>query len=223
MATKLQICNLALSWVGGDLIEDNGDPDPVATSEQVEAKICEANYDISLDQILSERTWTFATKYEVMDTPALTDPPMRYAKAFNLTDQSDGTSFLVNPVVFIHRVWSSSGNISNVFAPLEGSATNPPQPEWERVGDQIYADSSRIEVVYVAKVTDTTLYPTYFVSALATRIAADIAISLTENRQLQADLYTLYDQKITEAAAADGRQGRTERYDAKQLVGIRRY
>jgi len=52
-------------------------------------------------------------------------------------------------------------------------------------------------------------------------LAADAAIPLTENRQLQADLWALYGDKLREAAARDGQQGMNDKLRMPILTGVR--
>lgn len=55
MATKVEICNLAISWLGGNPIISLDD----STNE---AALCKANYDLQRDACLQAFDWTFATK-----------------------------------------------------------------------------------------------------------------------------------------------------------------
>jgi hypothetical protein len=60
-----------------------------------------------------------------------------------------------------------------------------------------------------------------FVQVVAARIAADIAMALTENRKLQVDMWQLYERKLAEAAASDGQQGSNDFITQTQLVDVR--
>jgi hypothetical protein len=71
------------------------------------------------------------------------------------------------------------------------------------------------------QVTDTAKFSPLFVQALAARIAADAAIPMTENRQLQVDMWGLYGDKLREAAARDGQQGTNDVITQQRLTSVR--
>lgn len=52
--TEVAICNLAIGWLGGNLISSLDD-------DSEEARLCKANYEASRDSALEDRDWTFAT------------------------------------------------------------------------------------------------------------------------------------------------------------------
>lgn len=54
MASIVDICNLSLGWLAGNLITD-------IAENSVEARLCSANFDLARDAVLEDRAWTFAT------------------------------------------------------------------------------------------------------------------------------------------------------------------
>ncbi len=52
--SEVDICNLALGWLGGNIITSLND-------QSTEAKLCKANYELCRDVVLEERDWTFAS------------------------------------------------------------------------------------------------------------------------------------------------------------------
>lgn len=74
--SEVDICNLALGWVGGNLITSLDD----ATNE---ARLCKAMYESSRDAALEDRDWTFATSRKYL-TPLASAPAFGYSKAFQL-------------------------------------------------------------------------------------------------------------------------------------------
>ena len=89
---------------------------------------------------------------------------------------------------------------------------------WEKEGKEILANVGVLYVKYVWRVTDPTAFSSAFVQTLAARIAADLCIPLTENRSLQADMWTLYQDKLMDAAATDGMQGRQQPLRSNALI-----
>ena len=76
----------------------------------------------------------------------------------------------------------------------------------EAVG--ILSDTSGLEILYTYRATDTTKYSTMFVTALATRLAAEMAFGLTNSKTAMAALMEEYeDIRLPRAIAADSQQG----------------
>lgn len=74
--TEVNICNIALSWLGASLITALDD-------ETTEAELCNSNYAFSRDVALEDRDWTFATGRDTL-TPSVTDPDFGFTYAFDL-------------------------------------------------------------------------------------------------------------------------------------------
>ena len=194
MTSEVGICNLALSWLGGNLIT-------ALTDDQKEAKICDANYALARDAVLEDRDWTFATKRYKL-TPDATSPVYGY-----------GQRFLI-PAEIIRVVHVGTDNNVN----------NPDQITipWQKEENFIVANEAQVFVRAIAKITDTSRFPPSFTHAVAARLAADIAIALTSSRSMMESMWQLYDAKLTAASSNDGRQGRREQIQATQLTSARR-
>ena len=74
--SEVSICNLGLSWLGGNLITSFED-------DTTEAKLCSANYDFSRDSVLEERDWTFATG-RIIPNKLADEPLFGFGAAFQL-------------------------------------------------------------------------------------------------------------------------------------------
>lgn len=74
--SEVGICNLALGWLGANLITSIDD-------DTVEGRLCDANYESSRDAALEDRDWTFATSRRSL-TLLGTAPAFGYSKAFQL-------------------------------------------------------------------------------------------------------------------------------------------
>ena len=194
MATEVSICNLALSWLAGNLIISLDD-------ETKEAQLCKANYDSSRDAVIEDRAWTFATQ-RYRWTPLTNAPVYGYSHAFMIDPE----------VVRILEVRDSDD-------PYSANGAN--SLDWRRESNAIVTNASVIYVKALRRVVDTSKYPPSFVMALAARLAADICIPLTESRQMQQDMWTLYMRKLDDAMATDGMQGSTDIIESRKLVDIR--
>lgn len=78
MATsKTEICNLAISWVGGIRITSLDDDD------SKEANVCRAHYESSRKSVLEEREWTFSVKRAILN-PLSSAPAWGFSHQFQL-------------------------------------------------------------------------------------------------------------------------------------------
>lgn len=199
MNSEISICNKALGWLGQDQItsfEDPGKP----------AELCKLNYPTLRDAVLEARTWRFAT--ERITSKTTLKPGDQSNPGF--PQWGDGWVHPVPPsLLAVYRCYSDVSGIEPVDA------------IWQRENDYLIAECSTLYIWGVGREQSPTNFSQLFVEALATRIAADLAIPLTENRSLQADLWSLYNDKIDEGAARDGQQGRAENTKANRLRGAR--
>ena len=194
-ATPVQICNLALSWMGQKRINSLND-------NQNEAIVMNDNYELSRDKTLSDIAWTFATERQVL-------APVSDAPAFG-----SGNKFLIpGDVLRVHRVFKSTNTSqSNKFS----------NAEWVREGNYIISPESTLWAVFIMRVTDPNKFSPGFVHALAARLAADTAITFTESSTMEEKMEQRYAMKLADAAYTDGSQGRTEVTRSSHLTGIRK-
>jgi hypothetical protein len=206
-ASSVDICNQALSWLGADLITSLSD-------NSAEAKTCLANYDLLRDAVMEVREWTFAIQ-------RLSLPPMVRAPVYGYSKQ-----FLVpSSVIRVLSVPDSPTSGSTVG--LNGGGADWLQDvefwrmESQPEGRVILADRQTLVIRAIVRVTNEALWSPTFLQAFAARMAAEIAMPLTESRQLQSDMHELYAAKLRDAAAMDGMQGRVEKIRSDYLVRVR--
>ena len=205
-SSVVQICNLALSWLGGDLIISLDDP-------TVEAKLCKANYEPLRDAVLEEREWTFAVIRT--ELAALQSVPLYgFDKAFQIPPNT-------------LRVLQISRGGSEVESGGENSRHDTGQGresriEWLREGETVVANNAeRIYARLLTRVIDTTKFSPAFDQALAARIAMDIALPLTNSDKMQQSMAAMYGQKLRIAAGTDGMQGRSYKTRSDSLTVVR--
>jgi hypothetical protein len=159
------------------------------------AQWCKNNYDFIRDAVLEERMWTFAT---ARDSSTSGDKDEWGQK-------------------FKHRLPEEWLAVYRVFEDSEGKRP----AKWVREGQYVLSDCATVYLWGLQRIVDTNKFTNLFVQAVAARMAAEMAIPFTENRQLQADLWGLYQQKLADAAARDGQQGRNEFITQTKLTGAR--
>lgn len=199
MTSEVSICNLALGWLGQDPI--------TSFEDQVDtAELCKINYPSARDAVIESRSWRFAIKRAISETELR-------------TGDQDNEDFPQWGDGFVHDVPPGMLSVFRCYKDVSGSELL--DAEWQREGDYLISKESTLYVWGVRQVTEVTKFSELFVQALASRLAADLAIPLTKNRQLQVDMWSIYNDKLTEAAPRDGQQGRAESTTANRLTNAR--
>lgn len=179
-SSEVSICNQALGWLGEKLIISLSDP-------SVAAQLCKLNYAPLRDALIESRDWAFAMKRVSLAKLAAV-PSWGYAQQFQV------------PADLLRLIW--------VGADAQLEEVNPVD-NWQREGDKIMANASTVYIRYLYGVSDVGLFPPMFVQALAARLAADLAMPITNSRALQRDMFGLFESKMSEAGVSDAMQGRT--------------
>lgn len=192
--TEIAISNQALSLlaVGPIVSFDDG---------TTQSNLCAQLYAGLRDQVLEERAWTFATGRATL-LPDATEPDFQYGQKF-----------------LVPTEWIRVLDVNKIVAQPGQEGTRAPFP-WNKEGRYILASADKIYVNYVERVVDTSLFSPAFSDCLAHRMAADMAIALTENRTLMNDMQSLYTRKLISSSLKDGAQGsRREKYIGRYVQG----
>lgn len=187
--SEVQICNLALGWLGAELITSLGD-------DNDGAKLCNVNYPSARDTLLEMRDWSFAIKRRIL-TPLLEPPVHTYSQAFLIPADVIRT-LMVDDTTFADSLL-----------------------DWTKEGNQILANVEKIYITYISRITDTVVFTPTFAQALAQRLAADMAIPLTESRTLQESHWALFEAKFEEASTSDSMQGKPLQTRTRTLTAAR--
>jgi hypothetical protein len=179
MASAVEICNLALGWLGAKLIAALDQENPASAEEE----LCAANYGAALKAVLEAKAWTFATarvELEPGEESGIAEYPRRFA---------------------------IPGTVVRVLAVDDG--TGAFDVNWVREGDRLLTDDvlDKAYVKAVLFVEDAAKFTPGFVRALAYRLAADLAMPLTENRARAEAMEALYERALAKGGALDGAQG----------------
>jgi len=194
MASVVDICNIALSHVGGGRIVSLND-------STEEAAQCSLHYQFARDKVLGEREWTFAvTRRELAQVsrspnfgyPAQFQVPSDAIRVLNCYDGPDYTALDINGL------------------------------DWHKEGETIVADSEQLWCRYLARVEDPNKFTAGFIEAVATYLAHKICVPLTQNRGMSNDLLSLYEMELAKAATTDGMQGRSSTIRKSRLITARR-
>jgi hypothetical protein len=195
MASVVDICNLALGWLAVKPITS----EELNSQSSVQAKLCHINYPLLRDAVLEARAWTFATRRTFIAPLTNQDEQnlFGYLNRFELPDKC----------LRVLRAGSTPDFHDRL--------------RWTKEEHAILANTGKLFIQYIHQEKDTGKFSAAFVQALATRLAADLAIPLTEDAKIQETMFRLYINKITEAAATDGTQGRQEKIRSDTLIRVR--
>jgi hypothetical protein len=190
VSERVDVCNLALGWLGANLItsiEDDAD----------EARLCKVNYIPARDATLEAHPWSFAIKRFI---PAKLEGDSVYGQLSRFKIPSD-----------IMRVLRVDREEGTWMLPYWGTTEAPEQANWVLEGDEILAP---LDVVYcrgIRRIEDEGIYSPTFVQAFSAHMAMLMALSLTQSQSIFQDMAALYAEKLREARSRDGLQGRSRR------------
>lgn len=173
MATALQICNSALIKLGAKTIS------ALTGLTTKEYDLCVAQYPRLRNAVLRNHTWAFAK---------IVDDAMTTAAAVAL-DEVWSYRHTLPTTVPIARIISVT------------SLDDYPIP-YERVGAYLYSNEEEPRIRYVrsyTEVDDAATFPDDFGEALAALLAAEMAVSLTQNQSLRDTYLQQYQAAISQA------------------------
>lgn len=148
------------------------------------ARACRLKYPYARDATLRAYDWNFAAKRAELAANA-TAPAFEFTNAFDLP-----ADCLIVREVF------------------EGNAE-----KWVVESGQILTDmGAPIFIKYTERVTSVARFDPLFVDTLAARIAADIAVQLSESVSKGQSLWQVYLAKLTEARRRDSQEGQPENF-----------
>lgn len=207
MASDVDICNLALAYLG-----DVADVSSMSENS-VQAQLCTRFYPIARDGLLEMHTWGFSTRRVVLAQLANTWPQWRYAYAC----PNDAVNLLgVLPP-------ESRDDYAN---PRDGHVeTRPFANELNDSGVQvILTDQPNATLRYTALVTDTTQFSPLFVTTLAWHLASMLAGPLLKGdvgaKQAQLCAAAMQ-QYLSKAIESDANQRRIKPVHVPAWVGAR--
>jgi hypothetical protein len=156
------------------------------TNESMMIEWLEINYEPLRDSVLEERTWSFATTRVLSESDTLNE---------------------TSPAYYEHDMPEEWLKVFRVYSDSELAN----QIDWYFEGGKVLCRHATVYLWGLIKIEDINLYPKSFVQALAARVAAELAYTVTKSRTLAETMWMLYSEKLKEAAARDGAQGRSEK------------
>lgn len=148
------------------------------------ARACKLRYPYARDAVLRAYDWNFAAKRAELAANE-TAPAFEYANAFDLP--------------------SDCLQVRSIY---DGEDL-----PWVVEARQILTDmDAPLYIKYTFRCTDVAKFDSLFIQALASRIAADIAVSLSESVSRAQSLWDVYQAKLSEARRRDAQEGQPEEF-----------
>jgi hypothetical protein len=196
MASKVDICNLALSHFGQDANISSIDP----SDGSVEADACARFYPIALAELLECHDWTFARKRATLAEVTNDRDDFAYKYAV--------PSDLAMPRRLLPDGYSDDQN--------DGA-------DYQREGSFIYTDEVDATLIYTYRLTDTTKFSGLFTTALSMKLAAYVVGPITKDPtgRTQALMSDRADRKLGEAKVADANSERKRATHTSTAAGTR--
>lgn len=180
MATKIDICNLAL-------VRLNLNPIQSLTQATKEARVLAAIYDSALDAALRAHPWNFATRAQALALTGEEHPRWTWVYA------------MPPDCVWAREIYNPRGRDKIEFEIARGAR-----------GRVVLTDEEQATLIYTERVTNPTEYDQLFVSALAYALAAEMAVAIKGNQPLQQQMTRFYQTVVDQARAADSAEGRRD-------------
>ena len=158
------------------------DPITSLTDDTERARLCNAFYTDARDAVLRSHSWNFAITRTSL--AQLTTKPA-YGFAYQYAIPSDCMRVL------------SMEHPDYIFK-IENYSTQ---------GRVLLTDEGTANIMYVARITNPTLFDSMFVDTLTAKLATDLAYPVTNSVQLQTQMQKLYEYKLSEARSVDGQEG----------------
>lgn len=156
MASVVQICNIALSRIGQSERIDSLEERSVA------AELCTLHYETCRDEVLRDFPWQFASARVYL--AELGNPPSTWQYRYQYPIDCLKVRAIAIPGV--RQATHSGQRIPFELLHADGALT-------------ICTDQEQAELLYTARIADTNLFDPLFVSALAWRLGAELAMGLT--------------------------------------------
>jgi len=162
------------------------------TENSKAARLCNLHYAPTRDAVIRSHIWNFAIKRVEL---ALSTVTPSYDFAYQFAIPTDSLRILETNLTS-----TAEFKIENGF---------------------LLADSDSVKVRYLSQVTDPTLFDSLFTEALASRLAAELAIPLADSINMSKLMIDLYASKIAEARSMDAVGGTPDNIEADSWLNAR--
>jgi hypothetical protein len=199
MASKVNVCNMALIKCGGKTITS-------LTDGSTEAKVCSELYDTVRDAVSREHPHNCVIKREAIAKDA-NAPAFGYANQFVLP--ADCLRVLTLNEVSISAV-------INGFLVYDTS-----EIKFKIEGRRLLTDESTANIVFVFRNDDPNSYDPLFLDMFSQRLAAEISWPVSKNPKLFSTMWEIYRDKMRTSRNVDGMEGTPDAFISDELGSVR--
>jgi hypothetical protein len=197
MPSVVDICNEAMDLLGAATITS-------LTENSKEARLCNRRFETVRDTVLRAHNWNIAITRKQLAKDS--DSP-----AFGFTNQ-----FTLPTDPYCLRVISlHTANVDNEISPYDVQAM------FKVEGRKILTDEGTCRIIYVGRITDTEQYDSLLSSTIAHRLASETAYAITGSTSVAQQIFSLYQQRLTEARSMDAIEGKPDRIITEDFTNIR--
>lgn len=190
-ASPVAICSNALSQLGEAAITS-------LTDGTVRSNQCNSHFGPARDQALERMRPNFA-KTVVVLAQASPAPSIKWDAEFPL------------PSDYITMVEVLPAGAGQAFTPVD----------YEIIGQSLFTDQATIEIIYIKRVTDSTLWTPSFALALMYKLAALIAPLLKSDKTWAESMELQFERTLEIASVIDAQEESTKPIQADDLIVVR--
>jgi len=183
MATKVEICNMALQELGANRIIN-------LTESREEAVLCNLFYETARDEVLRKLAPNFADWYQSLAQVSSDDAN------YMLSDLDEWEYQYALPV-------------SPYCLRVLGIPDYPNQP-YVIANRYLLTNLEEVTIKYTQRVEDEAKFDPLFIRALSYRLAMDLTDKITNSRKTRAEVQALYNWAVGEATLIDAVEGKHE-------------
>lgn len=194
--SETEIANLALTRIGHGLIS-------ALSENSTAAQVCNLHYPRTRDAMLRAHPWNFAVRRATLARSSTTPN-----HEFNYYHVLPADCLKV-----LRTHWEADGSVGTSIYGFPGQMGYAAQIAPYRiesvsgVGKCLACNEDTVKIEYIAQITDTAQFDDLFVDCLAARLAAEIAMRLTDNQSAARTMWDMAAAKLAEARTADSQEG----------------
>ena len=210
MASPVDICNLAIMRVGGQIISALTENTPAAIA-------CNLQYDIARKDLLRSHPWNFALKLAQLAQNV--DPPL-FGYDYSYSLPADCLRVLITKdqeESYLDGLDSSF----NGYITISNRVDYMLSDSYKIIGRNLYSDNGVVQIKYISDITDTTQFDPSFVELLGVRLAMSIAYQITGSVQMRKDLADEFQYLLIQAQQNNGQEGTRERIEVSSWLSSR--
>ncbi|MFJ3117824.1 hypothetical protein BK645_09910 [Pseudomonas protegens] len=190
MPSVVDICNMALSRIGNSQRIDD------LTEASIQAEQCSLFYEASRDFVLRDFAWGFATTYAQLAEVSINPTPM-FPFSYAVPTDCLKARQIVN-TTFPEGEWPPCSYVERpIIPPIPFRIINGGS------GRLIATQVSPATLEYTARIESPEMFDPIFVSALAWKLASNIAPAIARDANVAQACESAYQAQIASAIAAD--------------------